>query len=125
MKKLFFSILIAQALFANDTININSDRTFYKLVEDQIGEFKSSYKLSIAVRITIDEDGDFSYEFLNDSDIDGFQDELERFLDEKTSVKFPTLKGKTTKFKKVFTPDDLIKDDSKKPNNNFKRRDFN
>lgn len=125
MKKLFFSILIAQALFANDTININSDRTFYKLVEDQIGEFKSSYKLSIAVRITIDEDGDFSYEFLNDSDIDGFQDELERFLDEKTSIKFPTLKGKTTKFIKVFTPDDIIKDDSKKPNNSFKRRYFN
>lgn len=120
MKKLIFIALFLQTIFANETININSDRTFYKLVEDQIGEFKTFYKLSIAVEITIDEDGEFSYEILNDTDIEGFKDELEKFLEEKTSIKFPTLKGKTTKFKKYFTPKDIVKDDSK----NFDKNRF-
>lgn len=111
MKKIYIlALFLISSLALNaDSLNIQDSRIFDKIIKEQLGNFEPAYKITIAVNITIDEDGEFSYEILNDSSIEGFKDDLEKFLDTKTDTKFPTFKNQKTTMKVEFTPKDLTK----------------
>lgn len=111
MKKLLFtlfSLFLTLNLYArNENINIDNPKTYAKVIGDQLSDFKSKYKLSINVNITIDEDGSLSYQILNESDVEDFQKQLEDFLDEQARKKFPTLNNQSYTTTITFIPQDL------------------
>lgn len=123
MKKTYILalFLISSLSLKADSLNIQDSKIFNKIMKEQLGNFEPAYKITIAVNITIDEDGEFSYEILNDSSIEGFKYELERFLDTKIDTKFPTFKNQKTTMKIEFTPKDLTKTQEDK----YKKNPYN
>ncbi|BAK73433.1 MAG: TonB C-terminal domain-containing protein [Arcobacter sp.] len=123
MKKVLLIIIciyVVSNLYAREeNININDQRIYNKLISDQLSQLNINYKLSIDVNITIDEDGYFSYSILNTSDIEGFNDKLEKFLDEQTRKKFPTFRNQPFTTKITFIPEDINLPSKDKFHNRF------
>lgn len=106
MKKLVLLIgLTTSLLFAEDkTITINDEITFYNLVGNELNKIEMVYKLTADVKIKIDENGNFSYKIIKESDITKLNEDLKIFLDEKIKIKFPNLKNKPFETNVTFTP---------------------
>ena len=104
MKRILITLLLLNSFsFAeNETMVINNEDSFYRLLMEQMQDIKIDYNLEIEVLITISENGVFSYKILKESDIQKFNEDIIIYLEEQTKIKYPTLKNKKKTTRATF-----------------------
>lgn len=109
MRKILILLTIASSLlFAeNETVNIEDEKTFIKIVFEKFDNVENKYNLNVKALIIINEKGELDYKIIKESDIPKFNDDVIIILEEKRKTKFPILKNKKTKFEMDFTAENI------------------